>query len=191
MAQGRLASMLDQRSEYPGCSYEMVVAKLVPENDEVLRILERLDALESQDAIRRLKATYMQWCDEGRGRKIADLFWEDGVWEGLGRSGFGATVGRTAIGEMFEANPAHLSFAVHYLTNESIEVRGNEATGRWKLFEPCTFRHDLALWQGGWYADDFERREGVWKFTRLRLKLDYRTPFDEGWARTRFADLGE
>ena len=92
---------------------------------------------------------------------------------------------------MFEANPAQLSFAVHYLTNESIEVHGNQATGRWKLFEPCTFRRDLALWQGGWYADDFERRDGVWKFTQLRLKLVYSTPFDEGWVRTRFADLGE
>jgi SnoaL-like domain len=168
-----------------------VMVTYMPENDEVLRILERLDTLESQDAIRRLKATYMQLCDEGPGRKIAELFWEDGVWEELGRSGLGAIVGRTAIGEMLGSNPAQLSFAVHYLTNESIEVRGNEATGRWKLFEPCTFRHDQALWQGGWYADDFERRGGVWKFTRLRLKLTYRTPFDEGWARTRFADLSE
>jgi hypothetical protein len=168
-----------------------MVVNPLPEAEEIRRILERLDALESQDAIRRLKATYMQWCDEQRGLEIANLFWEDGVWEGLGGSAFGAVVGRAAIGEMFQASPARLTFTVHYLTNESIEVHGNQATGQWKLLEPCTFRHDLALWQGGWYADDFERRDGVWKFTRLRLKLVYRTPFDQGWVQTRFADLGE
>src|SRR5215475_6532604 len=150
--------------------------------------MARLDALESESAIRRLKATYMQWCDEKRGHEIASLFWPDGAWEAIG----GATAdGHAAIGEMFEASPARLTFTVHYLTNEAIDVLGDIASGRWKLLEPCTFRGEVALWQGGWYHDDFERRDGVWKFTRLRLKLDYRTPFEQGWVRTRFADLGE
>lgn len=156
--------------------------------DDYRQILDRLDALESEGAIRKLKATYMRWCDEKRGREIGDLFWEDGAWEAVGVT---ATVGRAAIADMFEASPARLTFTVHYLTNESIDVHGDAATGRWKLLEPCTFRGELPLWQGGWYLDDFERRDGVWKFARLRLKLDYRTPFDEGWVRTRFADLGK
>ena len=42
-------------------------------------ILARLDRLESEHAIRRLKAEYMRACDEQRGAAIADLFWPDGV----------------------------------------------------------------------------------------------------------------
>ena len=47
-------------------------------------LVARLDVLESQNAIRGLKAAYMQACDDRRGGAIADLFWDDGIWEGVG-----------------------------------------------------------------------------------------------------------
>lgn len=156
-------------------------------NDEISRLVARLDHLEAQDAIRRLKATYMQWCDERRGTEIADLFWPDGTWEALGGAVGGIVTGREAIGAMFDAS--RLTFTVHYLTNESIEVNGDQAIGQWKLFEPCTFRDELAIWQGGHYVDDFERRDGEWRFRHLRLAMDFKAPFDEGWLRTRFVEL--
>jgi hypothetical protein len=159
------------------------------EENEHAEILRRLDALESADQIRRLKARYMQWCDDRRGIDIGSLFWENGVWEGKGASTAGTTVGAPAIGELFAATPPRLTFTVHYLTNESIEVDGNTATGAWKLFEPCTVRDEVAVWQGGRYEDVFERREGEWRFTRLTLHLEYRSLYDEGWARNQVADL--
>jgi hypothetical protein len=157
--------------------------------DVITQLQQRLDRLESMDEIRRLKARYMQWCDDRRGADIGELFWEDGVWEGAGASSSGTTVGAQAIGEMFAAAPARLTFTVHYLTNESIEVDGDRATGAWKLLEPCTFRDEVALWQGGRYEDVFERRNGEWRFSRLTLFLEYRTPYDEGWLRNRVAPL--
>ena len=90
---------------------------------------------------------------------------------------------------MFAQSPSRLTFTVHYLTNESIEVTGERAAGSWKLFEPCTVRDRVAVWQGGRYEDEFERRGGEWRFTRMTLFLEYRTPYDEGWLQTRFADL--
>jgi hypothetical protein len=45
------------------------------------------------------------------------------------------------------------------------------------------------VWQGGRYEDVFERRDGEWRFSRMTLFLEYRTPYDEGWLQTRFADL--
>jgi ketosteroid isomerase-like protein len=149
----------------------------------------RLDRLESQDAIRRLKAQYMQACDDKLGRRIADLFWPDGIWEATGPNTAGQVVGREAIAEMFEASPRRLTFTTHYLSNEAVEVEGDRARGSWKLFEPCTFRDRVALWMGGSYVDIFQRRDGEWKFAHLKLHIDFRTPFDVGWVKQRHADL--
>jgi hypothetical protein len=160
-----------------------------PVDFESLR--RRVDTLESQDAIRRLKARYMQACDDRLGRGIADLFWPDGIWEATGPNTTGQVVGREAIAAMFEASPRRLTFTTHYLTNEAIEVESDRATGRWKLFEPCTFKDRLALWMGGHYVDVFKRRGGEWKFAHLRLHIEFRTPFEAGWVKERFADLND
>src|SRR5690606_1628349 len=103
--------------------------------DDLQRLIQRLDILEAQDAVRRLQAEYMQACDDKRGRAVADLFWPDGIWEGVGGSRAGKVQGYEAIAEMFAASPGVLTFTVHYLTNESIQVQGDRAWGSWKLLE--------------------------------------------------------
>jgi hypothetical protein len=162
-------------------------------------LLARLDALEAQDAIRKLKAAYMQGLDDRLRGAVADLFWEDAVWEGLpertpegdtpaGPPG-GRTEGRAAIAASFVDAASWMSFTAHFLTNEDITVDGDRAVGRWKLLQACTAAAasgpGTAFWQAGVYVDDFERRDGTWKFAHLRLAMDFRTPVDEGWARTR------
>ncbi len=162
-----------------------------------LSLAERVDRIESQDAVRRLKAAYMQGLDDRLRGAVADLFWEDAIWEGLpdrpleGEAPVnpgGRTVGRAAIAESFVTAAANMSFTAHFLTNEDIVVDGDRAVGRWKLLQTCNAGHDRAFWQAGVYTDDFERREGVWRFSHLRLALDFRTPFDEGWLETRMWD---
>lgn len=160
--------------------------------------MERLDRLESQDAIRRLKAAYMQGLDDRRRGAVAELFWEDGIWESLpdrpleGERAVTAgsrIVGREAIAESFVAAAASMSFTSHFLTNEDIVVgQDGRAVGRWKLLQTCNAGRDRAFWQAGIYIDDFEQRDGVWKFAHLRLALDFRTPFDEGWLANRMWD---
>lgn len=152
-------------------------------NADLSALERRLDRLESQDAVRRLMAAYMQGCDDRIGAGIADLFWPEGIWEGLGGAAGGRLVGRDAIAASFAAAPRRLTFTTHYLTNESIEVDGDRATGCWKLFEPCTFQDRQALWMGGRYRNDFERRGGIWRLGHMRLWIEFRTPFDEGWLR--------
>jgi hypothetical protein len=158
-------------------------------------LLARVEAVEAQDAVRKLKAAYMQGLDDRLRGAVAELFWEDAVWESLpARVPEGepappaapSLVGRAAIAASFVDAAAWMSFTAHFLTNEDITVDGDRAVGRWKLLQACTAEaSDTAFWQAGVYTDDFERREGVWKFARLRLAMDFRTPFDEGWAKTR------
>ncbi|MGW0038366.1 nuclear transport factor 2 family protein [Gordonia sp. NPDC003376] len=151
--------------------------------------LARLDRLESRDAIRTVKANYMQWADDKRRLAMGELFWEDAIWEELDTTGTtlpdARWEGREAIAEMFNQSPERLWFTVHYLSNESITVNGDHAVGRWKLLEPCTIRDEIAVWQGGHYVDDFTRRNGVWKISHLRLTLDFQTPYEQGWLRMR------
>jgi hypothetical protein len=163
-----------------------------------VELARRLDVVESRDAVRRLKAAYMQGLDDRLREGVADLFWDDAVWEGLpdrdpegttaASEPGGRTEGRTAIGRSFAEAAGWMSFTAHFLTNEDIRVDGDRAVGRWKLLQACTAAGDgpgTAFWQAGVYSDDFERRDGVWRFAHLRLAMDFRTPFDEGWARTR------
>ncbi|TCL05169.1 nuclear transport factor 2 family protein [Sodalis ligni] len=154
-------------------------------------LLQRLDALESQDAIRRLKADYMQACDDKLGRAVADLFWPDGIWESEAQGMANKVTGHDAIADMFEASPRRLSFTTHYLMNESIYVAGERGRGSWKLLEPCTFQDRMALWMGGRYDDVFERRNGVWRFRHLKLYIEFRTPYEAGWLKERFAALDD
>ncbi|AQA03987.1 hypothetical protein BVC93_17855 [Mycobacterium sp. MS1601] len=162
------------------------------ETADLQDVLRRLDRLESESAVRAVKAHYMQWADEKRRLGMGELFWEDAVWEELDLTG--QTVpgarwdGRDAIAQMFNESPERLHFTVHYLMNEEITVTGDTAVGRWKLLEPCTVRDETAVWQGGHYVDDFERRDGVWKIRHLRLTLDFQTPYHDGWLRTPFLE---
>jgi hypothetical protein len=158
----------------------------------------RLARIEAQDAVRKVKAAYMQGLDDRLRGAVADLFWEDAIWEGLpdrapeGEAPVGTgsrIVGRAAIAESFVSAAAAMSFTAHFLTNEAIEVDGERATGRWKLLQACTAGRERAFWQAGVYTDDFECRDGVWKFSHLRLAMDFRTPYDEGWVTNRMWQL--
>ena len=160
----------------------------------------RVGRIEARDAVRRLKAAYMQGLDDRRRGAVADLFWENAVWEALpdrvpegvpaAPGGAGRIVGRAAIAASFEDAAARMGFTAHFLTNEDVTVDGDRAVGRWKLLQTCT-AGDTAFWQAGVYVDDFECRDGEWRFAHLRLALDFRTPYPDGWAATRMWDLPE
>jgi ketosteroid isomerase-like protein len=155
---------------------------------------QRVHAIEARDAVRKVKAAYMQGLDDRLRGSVADLFWEDAIWEGLPDRApegeppvnLGSLIeGRGAIAASFIAAAEWMSFTSHFLTNESITVSGDQAVGTWKLLQTCTAADSRAFWQAGVYTDDFECRDGVWKFSHLRLALDFRTPFDEGWLSNR------
>ena len=100
------------------------------------------------------------------------------------------TESRLLIREFFRRSPRAISFAIHQVTNPEIEVDGDRASGHWYLFQPCTFaRANGAVWMAAKYADTYVRRDGRWLFERVEVRLEFMTPFDEGWAKVPFADL--
>ena len=77
-----------------------------------LTLEERVDRLESIDAIKRLKAVYCMYCDAKYDAEgICSLFIEDGVWDG-GPS-FGRYEGHQQIRSFFERISGDILFAAH------------------------------------------------------------------------------
>jgi ketosteroid isomerase-like protein len=150
----------------------------------------RIRRLEDIEAIRALKARYAYLCDTGYDPdKLAALFTEDGVWES---DKFGRHVGRAAIREFFAGTSSSITFAMHYMTNPEIEVAGDDASGRWHLFQACTFaENNTPIWGSGRYFERYRRTDEGWRFRHLTLTSCFWTPFDRGWVLTRFVQDAE
>ena len=147
---------------------------------------KRIQALEDLEAIKRLKARYCAYCDDGYDANgIASLFTEDATWDGGMR---GRAEGRDEIRQFFLRATQRLSFAIHMVMNPLIQVDGDRATGTWYLFQPCTFADgEQAVWGSARYDEQYIRVDGDWKFSHLKLTSFFWTPFDQGWVRERFA----
>ncbi len=146
---------------------------------------KRIRALEDAEAIRNLKARYAAYCDDNyNADKIAQLFTEDAVWES---EGLGRFEGREAIRKFFEGASRIFTFAIHYGLNPRIEVNGDTARATWYLFMPCTVGEgNKAMWRAGIDDEEYVRVDGQWKFQRKTSTRLFNTPFEEGWAKTRF-----
>jgi len=151
-----------------------------------LAVLEaRVRTLEDTEAIRNLKALYAAYCDDQYDPDgIAGLFTEDAVWESptLGRF-----EGREAIRGFFQRASKIFTFAIHYSLNSQIEVKGERARAQWFLFMPCTVGEgNRAFWRAGIDREEYVRRDGRWFFQHKSSTPLMNTPFEVGWAKTRF-----
>jgi hypothetical protein len=145
----------------------------------------RIAILEDIEAIKKLKARYCLHVDVADEEAWVSLFTEDAVWES---DKFGKYEGRQAIRGLFKSIPGMLKFAIHYVTNPIIEIESDHATGIWYLLEPCTFaEHSQAIWGSARYEEEYVKVGREWKFKRLKLISWFWSPYDQGWAKKRFA----
>lgn len=144
----------------------------------------RIDRLESIEAIKQLKARYCAHCDDHYAPDaIAALFTEDAVWDA--GEAFGTYHGREAIRAFFAGVSETITFAAHLVLNPVIEVDGDEARGRWRLIMPCTVVENgapEARWMVSSYDDRFVRRDGVWLFQSLEVRVNLVAPHLKGWV---------
>lgn len=131
------------------------------------------------EAIRELKHRYAQLCDRDYpADEIAALFTEDAVWRG---EPLGRFEGREAIRGFFAATPDTLRFAIHYLGNSIIDVRGDVATGSWYLWQSLVSRvTEQAYWLMATYSDEYRRVHDGWRFSSMTLHVKSFTPYEQG-----------
>ena len=148
-------------------------------------IEKRLRVLESVEEIKRLKARYSAYCDDNYNPDgIASLFTEDAVWDGGTRGRFD---GREEIRKFFSGAPQLVPFSVHMVMNPIIEVDGDTAKGMWYFLGAFTVAEgNQAVWGSARYVDEYVRVDGEWKCKNLKVTFFFWTPFDQGWAKSRF-----
>jgi hypothetical protein len=149
------------------------------------RLEQRLRVLEDAEAIRNLKARYAALCDDNYNADgIAALFTKDALWES---PGLGRFEGREAIRTFFRGASGIFSFAIHYSLNGHIEVDRDTASARWYLFMPCTVAAgNQAIWHAAIDHETYVRVDGIWMFSHKRSEPLMHSPFEAGWARSRF-----
>jgi len=151
---------------------------------------QRLKLAEDREALIKLKYRYVNLNDGGwqgpthaHPDAVADLFVEDGIWDGRPYSGYAE--GRDQIRELFRKFGA-VVFIVHYVTNPLIEIDGDRATGHWHALVTATMPGPDALWILGTYEDEYVRTPSGWKIRRLRFVSAANSPYELGWAKQRF-----
>jgi hypothetical protein len=159
--------------------------------DTVTDILEKaITRLESIEDIKRLKHTYMDYCDQGYPpAKLGPLFTDDAVWTS---EIFGRHDGRNAIEEFFGGVSNDIVFAAHLALNGTITVNGNAATGQWRLLMPCTLMEDgtkVSRWMLGEYDEAYRLVDGTWYFSKIDVFMNFNVRTDENWAQTASARI--
>lgn len=89
---------------------------------------------------------------------MADLFVDDGIWEGPP----GRAEGKAQIAALFREFSV-IPFIVHYLANPLIEVEDGRATGEWHSIVTPTMPGGQALWTLGKYLTEYVRTPAGWK----------------------------
>ena len=158
-------------------------------SSEAISVLQRLDRLEAQSAIRRLMAALHEAGDANEGEAVAELFTSDGVWEGTGRLAalLGAHRGRAAIARRYCAGVHPMSFTAHFLTNEAVVVDGDSAQAAWRYLQAGTAQ-GRAMWFGGRYRARFLRQDGAWWIAHLQVEPWFAASNETGWAAGPFGD---
>lgn len=155
---------------------------------------ERINRLEDIEAIRQLKLTYARLCDVGYDADgIVGLFDPDGdvSWEG---GIFGHHIGREAIRTFFQNVSSEILWAVHLMLNPLVRLDdgGQTASGSWYLLELATMTAKEAdappdsVIMSGLYDDRFVKRDGVWRFQRIRIDFQQISNLDQGWVKQQF-----
>ncbi|WP_221798170.1 nuclear transport factor 2 family protein [Oceanobacter mangrovi] len=158
---------------------------------ELQLLRQRLEALESENAIRRCINRYMDLCDHLDANtpldELGNLFTTDAVWEGKGAryaNSFGGHVGREAIVEMLAkycVEPAHFSVNVHYLTSEVIVVDGpdsNSASASWNMLQVSTFSSGGSHLNSARLSVTFRNDGDAWRIAHFQTENLFSRPVD-------------
>jgi len=137
---------------------------------------DRLDILESKQAITELLYAYARANDRADEALLRSCFWPESTHK------HGKFEGKSSdfVGFAFKI-VAGLKYACHHISNVTVEVKGDRAFSECYYF--AQHRRDRKEGGGeedqffqGRYLDDLERRGGVWKIIRRRGLSDYTSP---------------
>ena len=157
--------------------------------DRVHELEAKVAELSEREAIRALRLRYHECVNEAKTTEIPDLFTEDGELE-FGH--LGRAKGRDQIKAFFsglgaprsapEGQPRRGLYRVRqFIHNHVINLHGDRADG-FAYLEAKPVYNGESYVVAARYDDEYAKRDGQWKFSRMSLKPYFMVPLKEGWA---------
>jgi 8-oxo-dGTP pyrophosphatase MutT (NUDIX family)/ketosteroid isomerase-like protein len=160
------------------------VAEGVPRKGGTMTTVEeRLDRLESVNAIKELTARYCYHVSRNEGDAVVDLFTDDGVLDGSS-AGMGRIEGRDALIAFYRPAVTEAEETLPFIQNHIIDVNGDDGTGTCAL-EARFSRGGRSITVAGHYEDTYRRVDGRWLFAERKLFFHHVVPLSTGWAEAR------
>jgi hypothetical protein len=155
-----------------------------------IRELEaKVAELNDREAIRDLRFRYHECINEAQMAEIPDLFTEDGELE-FGH--LGSAKGRDQIKAFFSglgerrtsqtSEPRRGLYRVRqFIHNHVVNVHGERADG-YAYLEAKPVYNGESYVVAARYNDEYVKRDGKWKFSKMSLTPFFMVPLKEGWA---------
>ena len=144
---------------------------------ELDEILDRLDRLESKDAIRELATSYAIACDEHDMPRLTSLFTSDACFDAP--NGSMVATGKQAIVTMFENTFKIRGPAFHWTHDVTVKLDKTDpdkATGL-VLSHAETTPNGVVSIAAMRYEDEYRREQGEWLFAKRVIHFLYYVPF--------------
>lgn len=151
---------------------------------------ERVERLEAESDIRRLKARYLNACDAKDVEAMRACFTEDAVidFPPLGEFDLDGLVG--IFTQMAATTPIT---DVHQGHNAEINVNGDEADGKWNLgFATYDPREGTFRLLSSFYSDRYRKTENGWRicYTQSAPRAIVDGKLEEGSINANWLDMG-
>lgn len=167
---------------------------------------KRLQVVEDIQQIDKLEKIYGYYLDNGQNQKCVDLFSDNaesieisdrGVFKGKEgiRRFFFRYLGQGEKGDLPEITPGRMLFHMQHQGVIDVAPDGKTAKGRWYLLMIQAWPEvpggpDRSVIGHGIYENEFVKEDGVWKFQKMFMSLNFRSPIPEGWVTTPVVGAG-
>jgi uncharacterized protein (TIGR02246 family) len=139
---------------------------------EALSVEQRLDQVESRQAIREVMAGYAFGCDNHDGERFMRIFHDDAIWNVGGI--FGDANGAEEIKKVLEDIWVSSPETRHWITDVTVDFAGaDSATG--DAHTICFVKNSDGdeLFVACDYDNSYERRDGTWRMSRCTLNVHW------------------
>jgi len=162
--------------------------------DKVKELEAKVAELYDREEIRDLRYRYHECINEAQMAEIPDLFTEDGE---LDFGHLGKASGREQIKAFFSglgrARSASDSRGLYrvrqFIHNHVLKVSGDRATG-YAYLEAKPVYNGESYVVAARYNDEYLKREGRWRFSKMSLTPFFMVPLKEGWAGNDLLKMG-
>ena len=155
--------------------------------DRVKELEAKVAELYDREALRDLRYRYHECINEAQTAEIPELFTEDGE---LDFAHLGKAKGREQIEEFFSglgrdrsAPDSHrgLYRVRQFIHNHVLKINGDSASG-YAYLEAKPVYNGESYVVAARYNDEYVKREGRWRFSKMSLTPFFMVPLKEGWA---------